>query len=253
MLEILIATKNPGKVKEIKNILGDLPLTILTIPENDYSHVKEDGRDYFENALKKAKFYGDKYRYVTLADDSGLEIDALNGKPGIYSARFLGENTPFEQKISEILKMMQNAKNRKARFKTVAILYLPKSRKIYRAEGIVEGTILTSPQKKEGSGFGYDPIFKPDGFDDSFSMLGEEVKNKISHRCKALKKIKEIIRNDFLGGTKMVEIKINGKRLPANKYVYEVFKSVIFALLGTLKNIPEIETVEITIKKDQSL
>ncbi len=250
MLEILIATKNPGKVKEIKDILRDLPLTILTIPENDHSQVEEDGKNYFENALKKAKFYGDKYGYITLADDSGLEIDVLNGKPGIHSARFLGENTPFEQKMSEILKMMQNAKNRSARFRTVAVLYLPKSGKVYKAEGVVEGSILTSPQKREGSGFGYDPIFKPEGFNESFSMLGEEVKNKISHRSKALKKIKEIIKNELLGGNKMVEIKINGKRLPANKYVYEVFKSVIFALLGTLKNIPEIETVEITIKKD---
>jgi len=253
MLEILIATKNAGKMKEIKDILQDLPLKIITLPENDNSQVEENGENYFENALKKAKFYGDKYGYITLADDSGLEIDALNGKPGIYSARFLGKDTPFEQKISEILRMMQNAKNRNARFRTVAALYLPKSGKIYKAEGVVEGTILESPQKKEGSGFGYDPIFKPNGFDKSFSMLGEEIKNKISHRSKALKKIKEIIKEELLGGDSMVEIKINGKRLPANKYVYKVFKSVIFALLGTLKNIPEIETVEITIKKDHSL
>ena len=252
MLEILIATKNKGKVNEIKNILSDLPIKIITLGKEDRSKVIEDGKNYFENALKKAKFYGDKYGYITLADDSGLEIDALNGKPGIHSARFLGENTPFDQKIDEILKLLKNAKNRKARFKTVAVLYLPKTGKYYKAEGVVEGAILKSPQKKEGSGFGYDPIFKPNGFDESFSILGEEIKNKISHRSKALKKIKSIIENEILGGDSMVEIKINGKRLPANKYVYEVFKSVIFALLGTLKNIPEIETVEITIKKDQS-
>ncbi len=250
MIEILIATKNKGKIKEIKKILGELPVKLLTIPENDTDTVLEDGQNYFENALKKAKHYGKKYGYITLADDSGLEIDALNGKPGIYSSRFLGENAPFGKKIEKILELMKNAKNRKARFKTVAVLYLPKTGKVFSAEGKVEGEILEKAEKREGSGFGYDPVFKPNGFESSFSMLGENTKNKISHRSRALQKIKEIIRKELLGGGKMVEIKINGKRLPTNKYVYEVFKSVILALIGTLKDIPEVKTVEITIKKE---
>jgi XTP/dITP diphosphohydrolase len=153
--------------------------------------------------------------------------------------------------MKKILEMLKDNPNRKARFKTVAVLYLPREKRYFTAGGTVEGEILEAPEKKEGSGFGYDPVFKPVGFNKSFSMLGKEVKNKISHRSKALNKMKEIIEENFWGGNKMIEIKVNGKRLPANKYVYEVFKSVIFALLNTLKNVQEIDSVEITIKKDK--
>ncbi len=193
MRRILLATKNKGKVKEILYILGDLPINFSTIPEDDKSKFEETGSTYYENALGKAQFYGNKYKIPALADDSGLEIDALNGAPGILSARFLGENTPFEKKIEEILRLLENKKNRKARFKTVAVLYFPESGKVYKAEGTIEGEILKKPIKKEGSGFGYDPIFKPNGFDTSFSMLGEDIKNKISHRANALKKMRKIL------------------------------------------------------------
>ena len=199
MIEILIATKNKGKIKEIKKIFKDTPVILLTIPASDNGHVMENGKDYFENALKKAKYYGDKYGYITLADDSGLEIDALNGAPGIYSARFLGEDTSFDKKIDKILSLMENSENRDARFRTVAVLYIPKENKIFQAEGVIEGKILKIPEKKEGSGFGYDPIFKPKGFDKSFSLLGEKMKNEISHRSKALKKMKKIIQKEIFG------------------------------------------------------
>lgn len=252
MFKLLVATKNKGKLKEIRDILSDIPVHLIAIPESDYDQVDENGSSYFENALLKAKYFALKYHLPTLADDSGLEIDALKGEPGVKSARFLGESTPFETKIAKILELMDSVSNRKARFKTVSVLYLPKEDKFFSAEGIVEGEILLSPQKIEGSGFGYDPIFKPFGYEGSFSTLGENVKNKTSHRSKALMKLKEIIQKEFLGGEGMVEIKINGKRLPANKYVYEVFENVIMALISTLKDLPNVETVEIKIEKEKN-
>ncbi len=252
MFRLLVATKNKGKIKEIKQILSDLPLNLITIPESDNDNVKENGSSYLENALKKARQFAQKYNLPTIADDSGLEIDALKGEPGVKSARFLGEGASFDEKMSKILELMSDAHKRTARFKTVAVLYLPKEDKYFATEGKVEGEILRKPEKKEGSGFGYDPIFMPDGFNESFSMLGEGIKNKISHRSKALMKMKEIIQREFLGGEGMVEIKINGKRLPANKYVYEVFEKVIMALVDTLKDVPEIGTIEIKIEKEKS-
>ncbi len=251
MFNILIATKNKGKIKEIKEIFKEFPVKIVELPENNTDIVNESGKTYLENALKKAKHYAEKYHLATLSDDSGLEIDALNGAPGINSARFLGEMTSFDEKIKKILALLKGKSDRKACFKTALVLFLPKEKRYFYTEGTVEGEILRSPEKREGSGFGYDPIFKPDGFDKSFSVLGEEIKNRISHRRKALDKMKKIIKENFLGGSEMTEIKINGKRLVANKYIYDVFKSVIFALLSTLKNMPKIETVEITIKKEK--
>ncbi len=153
--------------------------------------------------------------------------------------------------MEKILEKLQSIKNRSARFRATFVLYLPREDKFFTSEGTVGGDILDRPYKKEGSGFGYDPIFKPEGFEESFSQLGEEVKNRISHRSKALQKMEKVISKEFLGGEGMVEIKVNGKRLPANKYVYQVFKSVIMALLSTLNDIPEIEEVEIKIKKEK--
>lgn len=251
MFKILIATKNKGKIKEIKQILADIPVTLIELPESDKEEVAEDGETYLENALKKARHYAEKYRLPALADDSGLEIDFLNGDPGVNSARFLGEGVSFEEKIGEILKRMQGCRTRTARFRATFVLYLPKEKKWLESTGTVEGEILNEIRKKEGSGFGYDPIFKPIGYNESFSELGEEVKNRISHRSIALNQMKEIIQKEFLGGEGMIEIKVNGKRLPANKYVYSVFESVIMALISTLRDVPEIEQVEITLKKSK--
>ena len=247
MFKILLATKNKGKIKEIKEIFSDLPVVLVEIPETDTDEVEEDGSSYFENALKKAKYYALKYNLPALADDSGLEIKVLNGVPGIYSSRFLGKDTSFDKKMAEILHILDGVEDRRARFYCVAVLYDPKSNKYFTAEGECDGEILKEPHKKEG--FGYDPIFKPTGYDKSFSELGVEIKNQISHRRKAFEKMKAIIQEEFLGGD-AIEIKINGKKLDADKYVYDVFESVILALLGTLKDIPEIRKVEITIEKN---
>jgi XTP/dITP diphosphohydrolase len=251
MFKILLATKNKGKVKEIRSIFSDLPVKLIELPANDTDEVEEDGKNYFENALKKARHYAEKYHLPTLADDSGLEIDALDEAPGIKSARFLGKEVGFDQKIEKILQLMTDVKTRAARFRATFVLYLPKERKYFSTEGIVRGEILSEPHKKEGSGFGYDPIFRPEGFDESFSMLGTDIKNQISHRSKALNEMKKIIAKQFLGGGEMVEIKVNGKRLPANKYVYKVFEAVILALFDTLKDVPDIQKIEITIDKEK--
>jgi len=217
MVKILVATKNEGKLKEIKEILGDLPITLIPLPESA-EDVDENGSTYLENAL-----------------------------PGIYSSRYLGKDTPFLTKMENILELMKNKDNRKARFRCVSVLYFPKEDRYISFEGVIEGEILKEI-RYGNSGFGYDPIFKPDGFEKSFSELGSEIKNKISHRAQALQKVREYILQNLMGGD-MIEIKVNGKRLPANKYVYSVFEKVIFALLETLKDLPEIETVEIKIDK----
>ncbi|MGB9769929.1 MULTISPECIES: RdgB/HAM1 family non-canonical purine NTP pyrophosphatase [Caldisericum] len=248
MLKILVATKNKGKLKEIQEILGEIPVKLISLPENA-PDVEETGSTYLENALIKAKTYGTKYKLITLADDSGLEIDSLNGLPGVFSSRYLGKDTPFEEKMKNILDLLKDKDNRKARFRCVSVLYNPDEDKFVSFEGVVEGEILKEI-RYGNSGFGYDPIFKPNGFDKSFSQLGTEIKNKISHRAKALAQVRDYIENNLLGGD-MIEIKVNGKRLPANKYVYSVFEKVILALLSTLKDIPEIKTVEIKIDKSQ--
>jgi len=250
MIKILVATKNKGKLKEISEILKDLPVKLIPLP-SDEKEVEETGQNYLENALIKAKTYGQKYKLITLADDSGLEIDALNGLPGIYSSRYLGKDTPFEEKMKNILELLKDKENRRASFRCVSVLYFPKEDRWVSFEGSVKGEILKEI-RKGNFGFGYDPIFKPDNYNKSFSELESSIKNEISHRAQALKKVKEYIEENLLGGN-MIEIKINGKRLPANKYVYTVFEKVIFALLDTLKDIPEIETVEIKIdKKDKT-
>lgn len=200
MLKILLATKNKGKVKEIKGVFSDLPIRFIELPQSDDDEVVEDGKNYFENALKKAKHYAEKYKLIALADDSGLEIDALNGEPGINSARFLGKKASFDKKMEKIIQLMKGVKSRTARFRATFVLYVPEKDKYFSTEGIAEGHILHEQHKKEGSGFGYDPIFRPEGFRESFSMLGTDIKNQISHRSKALGKMKEVIANEFLGG-----------------------------------------------------
>ena len=246
MFKILLATKNKGKIKEIKEIFSDMDVELVELPENDDDEVEENGTSYFENALKKAKYFALKYNLTALADDSGLEIRALNGVPGIFSSRFLGKDTSYDKKNEEILHILDGVEDRRARFYCVAVLYDPKSNKYFSSEGECDGEILKEPHKKEG--FGYDPIFKPNGYDKSFSELGVEIKNKISHRSKALRKMKEIIREEFLGGD-IIEIKVNGKKLDLDSYMNDVFRSVILALVSTIKDTRDIEKVEITIHK----
>ncbi|WP_038058047.1 XTP/dITP diphosphatase [Thermodesulfobacterium hydrogeniphilum] len=192
---LLITTSNLNKAREIKEILKDLPLEIKTLKDFfDIKPPEETGKTFFENALIKAKYYAEKTGYLCLADDSGLEVEALNGAPGVYSSRFAGENATDEENNKKLLEALKDIppEKRKAKFVCVMIVYYP-SGKYIKTEGIWEGKIALEPR---GSfGFGYDPLFLvPEyNYEKTAAELPLEEKNKLSHRAKALKQLKEIL------------------------------------------------------------
>ena len=190
MKRIVLASKNMGKLREIQSLLkGKADLVGLNefpeIPE-----IVEDGNTFFENALKKAQYVSEKTGEISLADDSGLEIDILNGKPGIYSARYSGPNATDQTNIEKILIELEGigAADRKARFRCVLVLYYPEGR-YDTFDGTLEGMITETP--KGAQGFGYDPIFFVPGFEKTVAEMPLELKNQISHRAQALKKLME--------------------------------------------------------------
>jgi XTP/dITP diphosphohydrolase len=183
-MELVFASSNEHKVKEIREITGaDIILKSL----NDiacFDDIPETGSTFAENAGQKSRYIFDRYACNCFSDDSGLEIDALNGEPGVYSARYSGSRD-FEQNMQLVLNKMEGQKDRNARFKTVISLIL--NGKEHYFEGSIEGNITL---KKSGSkGFGYDPIFKPDGYEISFAEMDPAEKNRISHRAIAIKKL----------------------------------------------------------------
>ena len=191
MLEILIATNNLGKVKEIKDILDDRQIKILTM--KDFPHlpkIEEDGKTYKENAFKKARKISEYTGKICLADDSGLEIDYLKGKPGIYSSRWGNSD---EERINKVLKLLKDVpiNKRKAKFVCAAVLVFPDG-KTYMAKEECNGIIGFQPKGKHG--FGYDPIFLVSEYNKTFAELGDKIKNQISHRGKAMRKMVEIIK-----------------------------------------------------------
>jgi len=190
MLEILIATNNLGKVKEIKDILDSPEIEILTM--KDFPHlpkIKEDGKNYQENAIKKARKISEYTGKICLADDSGLEIDYLEGKPGIYSSRW-GNND--EERIDKVLKLLENVpiNKRNAKFICAVVLVFPNG-KIYMVKEECKGSITFCPKGEHG--FGYDPIFLVPEYDKTFAELGDMIKNQVSHRGKAMRKMITII------------------------------------------------------------
>ena len=190
MLEILIATNNLGKVKEIKDILDSPEIKILTM--KDFPHlpkIVEDGKTYQENAFKKASKISEYSGKICLADDSGLEIDYLKGKPGIYSSRWGNSD---EERINKVLKLLENVlpNKRKAKFVCAAMLVFPDG-KIYSVKEECKGSIEFKPKGEHG--FGYDPIFLVPEYNKTFAELGYKIKNQISHRGKAMKKMSNII------------------------------------------------------------
>ena len=192
---IYIATGNKHKIEEIKQILKDekeieiKPITdIGPMPE-----VNENGDSFYENALKKAIIAGEKYNVNVIADDSGLIIDALNGLPGIRSSRFLS-HLDYKERMKEILKMIREVEfeKRTARFVCSAVYFSPKKGIILGAKGIVEGKIAF--EIRGDKGFGYDPIFIPNGYDKTFGEIGYPQKHEISHRSKAFRKLIALIK-----------------------------------------------------------
>jgi len=190
MLEILLATNNSGKIREIKDIVNNYEIKILTMKDFPYlPEVEEDGKTYQENAFKKASKISKYTGKICLADDSGLEIDYLRGEPGIYSSRWGNSD---EERINKALKLLKNIpKNeRNAKFVCVAVLFTP-SGKIYTVEEECKGSITFNPKGEDG--FGYDPIFLVSEYGKTFAELGNKIKNQISHRGKAMRKMIKII------------------------------------------------------------
>ena len=186
-MRIIAATKNKGKIKELEAILGNLNITIVSSEEIGLDvDVEETGDTFEKNALIKARAIAMMCDEPVLADDSGLCVDALDGRPGVYSARYAGENATDAEKMQKVLDELGETKNRKAQFVSVVALIVPDGDEI-TAEGTVSGTITHEPIGD--GGFGYDPIFYSDELKKTFAQATEEEKNKISHRARALENL----------------------------------------------------------------
>lgn len=189
-MELLLATKNAGKIRELAELLADLPICLRGLSEfRNVVEPEETGATFSENAVLKAKYYALQTGLWALADDSGLEIESLGGAPGIFSARYAGENVSYSEKMNKLLQEMNNTNsgNRRARF-VCAMAVVDETGNIkFLSEGICNGKIAANPCGTNG--FGYDPIFIPDGFSETFGELSNEIKQKISHRLRAIEKI----------------------------------------------------------------
>ncbi len=190
---MIFATGNMGKMKEIKAILGDIGEEILSMKEAGIDmDIVEDGSTFEENAIIKAKAVMERTGQLALADDSGLEIDALNKEPGIYSARYMGEDTPYEIKNSNLIERMKGVKgkDRSARFVCVIAAAFPDG-EIITTRGTIEGVIAEEPAGENG--FGYDPIVYVPEYGMTTGQMDPDAKNAISHRGKALTAMKKIL------------------------------------------------------------
>ena len=200
-MKIVFATNNEHKLSEIRSILGD-NIEVLSLKDIGCDvDIPETGTTLEENALQKAEYVYNHYHMDCFADDTGLEVEALNGAPGVYSARYAGgTGHDSEANMTKLLKELENNNNRKARFRTVIALIQKKNvcpcgctsiKDIHKFEGIVNGQIIQ--ERRGGEGFGYDPIFQPDGYDQTFAELGLDIKNQISHRARAVAKLCEFL------------------------------------------------------------
>lgn len=191
VMKIVFATNNRHKVKEIKDLL---PPNIEVMTLNDigcHEEILETATTLEGNAKIKSDHVKDEYGYDCFADDTGLEVDELNGAPGVYSARYAGENATFQDNVNKLLDALKGKSNRKARFRTVISLNIDGNQEYF--EGICEGTIESST--KGSKGFGYDPVFTPDGYDTTFAEMDLSAKGAISHRGKAVQKLVEFLKS----------------------------------------------------------
>ena len=203
MKRIVFATNNQHKLQEIRDILGS-DYEVVSLKEIGCDvDIPETGNTLEENALQKAQYVYDHYHLSCFADDTGLEVEALDGAPGVHSARYAeGTDHDSEANMAKLLRELDGKENRKARFRTV-ICYIEKKdvcpcgctsiKKIHQFDGIVNGSIATEKHGTEG--FGYDPIFVPEGYDQSFAQLGEEIKKGIRNRARAVAKLAEYLKN----------------------------------------------------------
>ena len=201
-MKIVFVTNNAHKLDEIRHILGE-KFEVMSLNDiNCHDDIPETGTTLEENARQKAEYIYNKYHMNVFADDTGLEVEALGGEPGVYSARYAAIKNPTaeshdsEANMTTLLKNLEGTENRNARFRTVIALILTPHNNSHSSlltphsslfEGIVEGSIIK--ERRGGEGFGYDPIFQPEGYDKTFAELGNDIKNTISHRARAVAKL----------------------------------------------------------------
>ncbi len=202
-LQLLIATRNTGKVKELRSLLAGLRVCLRSLQEFAcIPEVVETGATFADNAALKAVSYAQATQLLALADDSGLEVEALNGAPGVLSARYAGENATDAERTARLLRQLDSHgnKSRRARFVCAIAIAAQNGNLIYASEGICAGHIALEPSGT--GGFGYDPIFVPDNYDDSFASLPPAIKEQISHRARALQAARTFLL-DYLRMTKL--------------------------------------------------
>lgn len=191
-MKLVIATNNQHKLVEIQEKLLGVCDIVNLAQINCFDDIPEDGDTFEANALQKALYVKEKYGVDCFADDSGLEVEALDNRPGVYSARYSGEEKSSEKNMDKLLMELDGVENRKARFRTVVALVIGNEKHVF--EGVVNGTILT--ERHGDGGFGYDPLFRPDGYDCTFAEMSLEEKNKISHRAQAMDKLCKFLRGE---------------------------------------------------------
>lgn len=195
MNKLILASRNRHKIRELRETLAGLDITLHAAPDFPrLREVEEDQPTLEGNALKKARYVYEETGLPALADDTGLEVDALDGRPGVYSARYAGESASYQDNVDKLLAELAGVdmKDRKAQFRTVVALVSNEGTHTF--EGICRGFILEEARGEKG--FGYDPVFRPEGYEQTFAELDSDVKNKISHRGRAVQKLYEWLKNN---------------------------------------------------------
>ncbi len=192
-MKLVFATNNKHKLQEVRDIVGDM-VEVLSLNDIDcHDDIPETAETLQGNALIKARHIYEKYGLDCFADDTGLEVEALGGEPGVYSARYAGEECNSEANMLKLLQNLTGKNNRNAQFRTVIALIINGEEKLFN--GIVKGTI--SNEKRGESGFGYDPIFIPEGYTESFAQMSGEMKNSISHHFLATKQLSDYLKENY--------------------------------------------------------
>lgn len=192
-MKLVFATNNQHKLDEIRKITNGLTEIVSLAEINCHDDIPETADTLEGNALQKARYIKEHFGLDCFADDTGLEVEALHNAPGVFSARYAGPDHDSEANMNKLLQELQDKDNRKARFRTVIALIL--NGKEYLFEGIINGTITR--EKRGGSGFGYDPLFVPDNYSQTFAEMGNDIKNQISHRAQAVKKLTTFLSNNI--------------------------------------------------------
>ncbi len=193
-MDLVFATNNKNKIREIQSLIGP-ELNILSLKDINCSEELPENQNTLEgNAYQKSLYVYEKYGKNCFADDTGLEVEALNGEPGVFSARYAGESKDSQANMDKVLKALKNKNNRNARFRTVISLIIDGEE--FRFEGIVNGKIIENRRGTEG--FGYDPVFVPDGYHQTFAEMPIDEKNQISHRSRAIYKLLHFLKETFI-------------------------------------------------------